>query len=84
MFLRTILYLLLIWAVYAAVKGLLGGPGRERRGEGAEDGVDDVMSPCPECGAYFPASMGVSRRMGGRKLLFCSEECAENHARKGK
>ena len=29
-------------------------------------------------------SMGVSRRMGGRKLLFCSEECAENHARKGK
>ena len=83
MFLRTILYLLLIWAVYAAVRGLLGSFG-SRRGEGAQDGVDDVMSPCPECGAYFPAGIGVSRRVGGEKLLFCSEECAERHARKGR
>ncbi|MBI1724996.1 MAG: hypothetical protein HYR52_05100 [Candidatus Tectomicrobia bacterium] len=82
MFLRFILYLLLLWAVYAAVRGLLGGS-RRPRGEAAQDGVDDVMSPCPECGAYFPVSIGVSRRAGGQKLLFCSEECAERHARRG-
>jgi hypothetical protein len=82
MLLRLLLYLGLIWAVYAAVRGLLRGASRARSGEAGE-GVDDVMAPCPECGAYFPAGIGVSRRVRGEKLLFCGEECAERHARRG-
>ncbi|MBI3128266.1 MAG: hypothetical protein HYZ11_11725 [Candidatus Tectomicrobia bacterium] len=82
MLLRSILYLLLVWAVYAGVRGLLGAARRPAR-ESPGEGVDDVMSPCPECGSYFPVSYGVSRRVGGQKLLFCGEECAERHARKG-
>lgn len=82
MFLRLVFYAALVWAIYAAVRGLLRGSGRPR-GEAPGEGVDDVMSPCPECGTYFPSSIAVSRRVGREKLLFCSEECAERHARRG-
>ncbi|MEK6711149.1 MAG: hypothetical protein AABZ64_11290 [Nitrospinota bacterium] len=83
MILRLILYLLIFLGIYYAISGLLAGA-KKRPGEGkGEDGVDDVMAPCPECGAYFPMGIGVSRRSGGQRLLFCSEECAERHARRG-
>lgn len=37
--------------------------------------VDDEMVQDPHCGAWFPRSSGVEARVGGKKLLFCSEKC---------
>jgi len=85
MLLRLLFYLVLGWAIYYAITGLLGGTRKSPRPGGGEagEGVDDVMTLCPECGTYFPSRIGTARRVGGEKLLFCDAACAEKYARRG-
>lgn len=83
---RLLLYLVLGWVIYYAISGLLGSAKdtvRRARGGAGEEDADDVMQLCPECGTYFPSRMGVSRRAGGARYLFCGEDCAREFARRG-
>ena len=83
MILRLIFYAILFGAIYYAVRGLFGG-GESARGEGgADEGSDDAMIACPECGTYFPRGIGVPGRVRGRKYLFCAEECAQGYRSRG-
>jgi len=45
----------------------------------AEDMVQD-----PNCGAFVPVSRALTYRHEGRALHFCSEDCANEYARKMK
>lgn len=81
---RLIFYGVLIGAIYYALKGLFGGEGDARRGyEGEGEPSADAMIPCPECETYFPAGIGVSGRIRGKKYLFCSEECLRSFRSRG-
>ncbi len=41
--------------------------------------VDDVMVKDPYCEVYFPKRDGVSIKLDGRQLIFCSEECRDKY-----
>lgn len=47
--------------------------------------VEDEMVKDPQCGAWFPAASGVPAKIGGQKLLFCSDKCRDEYikTRKG-
>ncbi len=82
--LRVLLYLLIAWLVARLVRGFFAGMrSLAQDNPGGEDGADDEMMSCPECGTFFPSRMGVSRRAGGARRSFCSEACAERFAERG-
>jgi YHS domain-containing protein len=43
------------------------------------DDKDDVMIKDPQCGVYFPQRSGVSLRVDGKTLYFCSEQCRDDY-----
>ena len=43
------------------------------------DNTANVMIQDPVCGVYFARKDGVSHRIGGKELCFCSEECRDQY-----
>lgn len=41
--------------------------------------VDDVMVRDPFCGVYFPKREGVTAKVDGETLIFCSEDCRDRY-----
>lgn len=41
--------------------------------------IDDIMVKDPFCGVYFPKKSGVSLKVNGETLHFCSRECQEHY-----
>lgn len=76
--LRYILTFLALYLGYRLIRGMIAGP-RERPGEGDSDPRGAVMTKDPACGTYFLKSQGVSARVGGEVLYFCSEECKDRY-----
>jgi hypothetical protein len=84
MIIRIIIYALIFYAIYYALKGLFGGISRQMDESGTGDDVaDDEMLICPECGSYFPTSISVPQRIKRERLLFCGEECAKIYRDRG-
>jgi hypothetical protein len=85
MILRIIIYGLIFYAIFYALKGLFGSISKQMDGsEGSGDDVaDDEMLICPECGSYFPTSICVPGRVRRERLLFCGEECAKIYGDRG-
>jgi len=77
--LRLLFFFVLSYLIFALVRVVLswlrrqGGDGSRERSEKAEEMVLD-----PQCRSYLPKGEAIPR--GGH--YFCSEECAERHARK--
>ncbi|WP_448382479.1 hypothetical protein [Desulfosoma sp.] len=75
---RLLLLALIIYAVYRYLKprwGILHG----RRGDDEETQEAELIKD-PQCGAYFLKHQGVSARIDGEKLYFCSPECRDAYA----
>lgn len=41
--------------------------------------IDDIMVKDPFCDVYFPRKSGVSLRIKGETLYFCSQECKDKY-----
>lgn len=52
--------------------------GKSRGGE-----IADVMVKDPFCDVYFPKGSGVSLKVGGRELYFCSTSCRDGYVEAG-
>lgn len=37
------------------------------------------MVKCSACSTYFPTAEAVEKKIGGKQLLFCSDECMKNY-----
>ncbi|HOV85419.1 MAG TPA: hypothetical protein PLM79_03595 [Syntrophobacteraceae bacterium] len=78
---RILLILLLLFIGYRIFKRF-SSPGKQvpfgwgdrREGTGDAELVQD-----PQCGTYFLPGSGVSARIDGRKLTFCSEQCRDDY-----
>ncbi len=69
---RLILYLIILVAVYWAVKHALSPPKRKitRPQDTSEELVQD-----PVCQCYISKKQSYAVSLRGKKLFFCSEEC---------
>lgn len=85
--LKNLILIIMIIVVYKIIKKMILEPMKgdtssypleKNRGEGS----DDLMIKDPECGVYFPQRQGVSLKMDGQTLYFCSEKCRDDY--KGK
>jgi YHS domain-containing protein len=72
---RLIFFAVLLYLLYRLIKGLLK-QGKEYQGK-AQDGIIDEMVQDPVCKTYIPRREAVKRTFGGKKILFCSKECAD-------
>ena len=67
------------YLVYRVLKGVMSlGPGREVR-EADENAQVDEMVQDPQCRTYVPLRDAYKKTIGGRKVYFCSRECAERY-----
>lgn len=73
--LRILLFLILLYILYRLVKGLF--PKKEKISKSRPAGVIDEMVQDPFCKKYVPRREAVRRVLGGKEILFCSEECAD-------
>jgi YHS domain-containing protein len=75
---RLLLVALIIYAVYRYLKPRWGIPQEKRGGDGETNEAELIKDP--QCGAYFLRHQGVSARIDGEKLYFCSPECRDAYA----
>lgn len=45
--------------------------------------IDDVMIKDPFCDVYFPKRNGVSLKIDGKELYFCSTTCRDEYVKAG-
>lgn len=79
MWLKLLIFGGLAYIIYKA----FSGPGPDRAepivGNQARGQIDDIMVQDPYCQVYFPRQQGVSARVNGEVLYFCSKECMEKY-----
>lgn len=75
--LRLLLLIILIYILYRLVKGLFSK--KEKVSRSQPGGVIDEMVQDPYCKKYIPSREAVRRVLGGKEILFCSEECADKY-----
>ncbi|MCG8471694.1 MAG: hypothetical protein MI742_07545 [Desulfobacterales bacterium] len=72
-----------IYFIYRHFKSkMLDGMGMDSGSEPQRGAADDVMVQDPECGVYFPLREGVSARINGKTVNFCSTECRDAFLKK--
>ncbi len=75
---RTLVYLLLIYLVYRAIKSWLAknisAPGPRHAPGGS---IDDVMVKDPYCNVYIPKREGIELFHQGKHHYFCSSACRD-------
>ncbi len=75
---RLIIYALIIYFGYRLFKSwgksLSGGSDQELSGS---DPAETELIQDPQCGTYFMRLKGVSARIEGRTVYFCSESCRD-------
>ncbi|MEW5736000.1 MAG: hypothetical protein AB1921_14190 [Thermodesulfobacteriota bacterium] len=76
---RLLLFAAFFYIVYRIIKSAFSGGARHiPPGEsGRPQEIDDVMVQDPYCKVYFPRRQGVSARVDGESLMFCSERCRD-------
>ncbi len=76
-------FLIIIGIFYLAYRvlksALLKGLSNQELGKESGTELDDVMIQDPFCGIYFPQRNGVSTKIKGDTLYFCSNECRNKY-----
>lgn len=75
---RLLLLALIVYAAYRYLKPRLGPPLGKRGDDGEPEEAELIQDP--QCGAYFLRHKGVSARIDGEKLYFCSPQCRDAYA----
>ena len=79
---RFLIIGVVIYVFYRAFKNwmLKNTPEIRRPGSGKAMGaIDDVMVKDPFCEVYFPKREGVTARVNGEELHFCSARCRDKY-----
>lgn len=79
---KLIALVIIGYLIYRWIKGKPGQGGSKRstgNGRPVSGELGDEMIQDPQCGAYFPRSTGVSARVDGQRMLFCSEKCRDEY-----
>ncbi|MBI9074849.1 MAG: hypothetical protein JEZ02_05495 [Desulfatibacillum sp.] len=79
MWLKFIIFAGLGYLVYKALAGPGPEKSRPRMDSSQPKQIDDVMVQDPVCKVYFPRREGVTARVDGQIIHFCSEECMEKY-----
>lgn len=77
---RLLLLALIGYGLYRWLKPRLGTSWQH--GEEAENSREAELIRDPECGAYFLRNKGVSARIDGKTLFFCSPQCRDAYLEK--
>ena len=75
--LRLLVFVFLVIVVYKLLRGLLKGFGTLDKQEVAGEQIDADLVQDPQCGAYILPAQGVTARVDGKTLHFCSESCKD-------
>ncbi|ROQ92254.1 transcriptional regulator [Desulfosoma caldarium] len=79
---RLLLLALIVYGVYRWLKPRLS-PSWQRDGEAVNAHEAELIRD-PECGAYFLRNKGVSVRIDGESVFFCSPQCRDTYLEKRK
>jgi len=73
---RILILLAMAYLAYRWLKSKKKEPDSSASGEAP---VMDEMVQCPNCGAYYPRTKGVSAKVNGKRILFCSQACQQKY-----
>ncbi len=76
--LRALIWLILGGALYWALRELMGSGTPDSRGQKVEG---EEMVCDPQCGVYVPLSNALKRRVRGKTVYFCSNECEVSYSK---
>lgn len=82
MFFRLLIFAILGFVIYRAVKSWLNNIGHRQDQRVNTQAVDDVMVKDPVCGAYFAQRNGVAHNTPQGEIYFCSNECRDKYTAK--
>lgn len=74
--LLIIFFLLFYLVLRYLLKGTMGPMAKKEKGSEPEELVQD-----PYCQTYFPKKLGIKKKIEGRTLYFCKEECLKKYLR---
>lgn len=77
---RLLLFALLVYAAYRWLKPRLGTSWKHDND--AMNSQEAELIRDPECGAYFLKTKGVSERINGETVFFCSPKCRDSFLEK--
>jgi len=80
---RLILLILLFLLLYTILRYLIKGVLVHRKILGRESGPEELVQD-PYCQTYIPRRTAVRKRIAGRMLYFCNQECLKNYLRRNK
>lgn len=80
MLFRLLIFAILGFVIYRAVKSWLNSVGHHNDPSVNSQAVDDVMIKDPVCGAYFAQRNGVALNTSQEVIYFCSNECRDKYA----
>lgn len=81
---KLLILLIIFYLAYRALKyrirgNMFSGP---KNSTGSERQIDNIMVKDPVCGVYFQKNSGISTRIDGETVCFCSEECKDKYLAK--
>lgn len=79
MFFRLLIFAILGFVIYRALKSWLNSAGHHNHHSTDAQAVDDVMIKDPVCGAYFAQHNGVALNVSQEVIYFCSSECRDKY-----
>lgn len=80
MIFRALLLLFLVMMIYSALKTIFRSASRAyHEGERTAQVRGEEMVLDPQCRTYVIRGRAITRRIEGKPVFFCSEECAARH-----
>jgi YHS domain-containing protein len=80
---RFLLFIFLLFLLYTVLHYLIKGVLVYRKISGKESGPEELVQD-PYCQTYIPRRTAVKKRIAGRMLYFCNQECLKNYLRRDK
>jgi YHS domain-containing protein len=78
---RLLLSILLLFLLYTVLHYLIKGVLVHRKILGRESGPEELVQD-PYCRTYIPRRTAVRKKIAGRMLYFCNQECLKNYLRR--
>ena len=75
---RILIWFGLLGALYWALRKLIGSGTPASKGQKVEG---EEMVCDPHCGVYVPLSSALKRRVRGKTVYFCSNECEVSYSK---
>jgi len=80
---RFLLFIFLLFLLYTVLHYLINGVLVYRKILGRESGPEELVQD-PYCQTYIPRRTAVRKKIAGRMLYFCNQECLKNYLKRDK